>query len=138
MGWLQRLFGVEKPKTEGSAAVEQPAPAWAQTLSATCTALIPPERVGLNGEYDPSGLAKRVVLAFERDAEVEDIKGICVAQLGSTVVLAGRVANQQILTQLVAIASRVSGATGVQTERVTIGAPHTHRRADTSGLSGIF
>lgn len=80
----------------------------------------------------------RVVLAFDMDAEVEDMKGICVAQLGSTVVLAGRVPNQQILTKLVAIASRVSGATGVQTDRVTIGAPHTHRPADPSGLSGIF
>lgn len=63
----------------------------------------------------------RVLMAFDQDAKVEDIKGICVAQLGSTVVITVRVPNQQIITKLVAIASLVSGATGVQTERVTIG-----------------
>jgi hypothetical protein len=52
MGWLQRIFGQEKP----AAAKVNPAPA---------TADIPAAKVGLSGEFDESGLAKRVALAFD-------------------------------------------------------------------------
>ncbi len=67
MGWLQRLFGMEKPQ---NAQVNPPAaaqPSTAQAPAATAGAepeAVPPERVGLSGEYDQSGLAKRVALSF--------------------------------------------------------------------------
>ncbi|TAE61907.1 MAG: BON domain-containing protein [Nostocales cyanobacterium] len=110
MGWLQRLFGLEKPEN----AEVNPTPQSAAEA-------IPPERVGLNGEYDDSGLAKRVALAFDEDSELTDFDRLWVAQLSSTVVLKGEVPNQEILDKMVAKASSVSGATDVNTEQVTVG-----------------
>ena len=125
MGWLQRLFGLEKPHQEEAAVPQstpQSAPAQAPaTRSATTTQTIPAERVGLNGEYDQSGLAKRVALAFDQNPEVADIDSVYVAQLGSTVVLKGKVSTQEVLNKLVNIARSVNGASGVETNQVTIG-----------------
>lgn len=117
MGWLQRLFGMEKPQ---NAEVNPPA-ATAQAPTATTTEATPPERVGLNGEYDQSGLAKRVALAFDQDPDLDDINTLWVAQTGGTVVLKGKVPNQQILNKMVSVAKSVSGATGVETDQVSIG-----------------
>ncbi|MFQ4145580.1 BON domain-containing protein [Chlorogloeopsis sp. ULAP02] len=111
MGWLKRLFGQEKPKQ----AQVNPSPAQSTTES------IPPERMGLNGEYDQSGLAKRVALAFDEDSSLTDIDTLYVAQTGSTVVLKGKVSSQQILSQMVSVAQKVNGATAVDTNQVTIG-----------------
>lgn len=125
MGWLQRLFGLEKPHQEEAAvpqSTSQSAPAQAPTASsATTTQTIPAERVGLNGEYDQSGLAKRVALAFDQNPEVADIDSVYVAQLGGTVVLKGKVSSQEVLNKLVNIARGVKGASGVETNQVTIG-----------------
>ncbi len=108
MGWLQRLFKMEKP-------------ADAQTDPAPTESDIPPERVGLNGEYDQSGLAKRVALAFDEDSSLDDIETLYVAQTGGTVVLRGSVPSQEILDQAVSIAGGVSGATSVDTDEVQVG-----------------
>jgi osmotically-inducible protein OsmY len=113
MGWLQRLFGMEKPHN----AQVNPSPAQAPTA----TESIPPERMGLSGEYDQSGLAKRVALAFDQDAGLDDVDTLYVAQTGSTVVLKGKVPSQQILQKMVSVARNVNGATGVETDQVTIG-----------------
>jgi hypothetical protein len=113
MGWLQRMFGMEKP---ADASVD-PQP----TEAAPDGGEIPAERVGLSGEYDQSGLAKRVALAFDEDAGVTDVDTLWVAQTGSSVVLKGTVPSQDILDQMVAIASGVSGATDVDTSQVNIG-----------------
>ncbi len=118
MGWLQRLFGLEKPHNQQGS--EQAPPTQAPT-TATATQTIPPERVGLNGEYDQSGLAKRVALAFDQHSDVADINTVYVAQTGSTVVLKGTVPSQDILTRLVQIAKSVNGATSVETNQVNIG-----------------
>lgn len=112
MGWLKRLFGMEKP-TEA-------APMQGGGGGATAEA-IAPERVGLNGEYDQSGLAKRVALAFDQDAQVKDVDTVFVAQTGGTVVLKGKVPDQAILDRLETIARGVSGATAVDATQVTIG-----------------
>ncbi len=112
MGWLQRLFGLEKPK--------QQAPT--QTAQTTPTGEpVPPERVGLNGEYDQSGLAKRVAAAFDDDSQIDDIDTLYVAQTGTTVVLKGSVPSQQILTRIVQVAKGVNGAGSVETDQVKIG-----------------
>lgn len=127
MGFLQRLFGLQKPQNPQQAINGTPA-ADANTAQApapqgspAATAAIPPERVGLNGEYDQSGLAKRVALAFDEDAEVANVDTVYVAQTGSTVVLKGKVPNQQILSKLVSIARSVNGATAVETDQVALG-----------------
>lgn len=131
MGWLQRLFGVKKPQNPQQAINATPAPqaapqaAPAQSYSApaasAATQTIPPERVGLNGEYDQSGLAKRVALAFDEDPQLDDIETLYVAQTGGTVVLKGKVPSQDILNRMVSVARGVNGATGVETNQVEIG-----------------
>ena len=131
MGWLQRLFGVQKPKNPQQAISGTPAPqaqapaaplnAPAAPQSSTSTATIPPERVGLNGEYDQSGLAKRVALAFDEDPQLDDVDTLYVAQTGGTVVLKGKVPSQDILNRMVSVAKNVNGATAVETNQVSIG-----------------
>ena len=117
MGWLKRLFGLEKPNNpqqavQGTATAPQ---------NATATESIPPERVGLNGEYDQSGLAKRVALAFDQDPQLDDIDTLYVAQTGSTVVLKGKVPSQEIINKMISVARQVNGATAVETNQVAIG-----------------
>ncbi|NJR58997.1 MAG: hypothetical protein HC769_09150 [Cyanobacteria bacterium CRU_2_1] len=51
---------------------------------------IPPERVGLCGEYDHKGLAKRVSLAFSQNFRHSDIRDLRVNQRGAVVVLMGK------------------------------------------------
>jgi osmotically-inducible protein OsmY len=108
MGWLQRMFGMEKPQD-------------AQVNATATDTSIAPERVGLNGEYDESGLAKRVALAFDQDANLTDVDSLWVAQTGGTVVLKGTVPSQDILSQMVSVAQGVSGASSVNTDQVTVG-----------------
>ncbi|MEG3835776.1 MULTISPECIES: BON domain-containing protein [unclassified Microcoleus] len=125
MGWLKRLFGLEKKEnqeTVDAPAYQAPvAQAQAQAQPAASAQTIPPERMGLNGEYDQSGLAKRVAQAFDANPDVADIETVYVAQLGSTVVLKGTVPSQEIVNKLVTIAKGVKGATGVETNQVTVG-----------------
>jgi len=115
MGWLKRLFGMEKPQSAPQ--VTQSAP----QVAAPAQASIPPERVGLSGEYDQSGLAKRVALAFDNDPNIDDVDTLYVAQTGSTVVLKGTVPSQQILNRMIATAQRVNGATSVDADQVRVG-----------------
>jgi hypothetical protein len=114
MSWLARIFGIHTgaaapPAPEATVAVSEGDP----------VAEIPPERRGLNGEYDQSGLAKRVVKAFD-DAGVEDAPHLYVAQTGSTVVFKGNVHNQGIIDQLTGIAAGVEGATAVDASQVHV------------------
>ena len=109
MGWLQRMFGLEQSE---SAQVNPISSDDANTQTTE------PERMGLNGEYDQSGLAKRVALAFDQDPDLDDIDTLWVAQTGSTVVLKGQVPTQDILNQLIAVAHTVDGTTDVDTTQV--------------------
>jgi osmotically-inducible protein OsmY len=109
MGWLQRLFG------------QQSAPSTAPTATATAPqGPTPPERCGINGEYDQSGLAKRVAKAFDDDAAIDDHGTLWVAQTGTTVVLKGKVHNQEILKKMVTVARTCKGATAVDTSEVQV------------------
>jgi osmotically-inducible protein OsmY len=122
MGWLKRLFGLEKPENAqvNPPVASAPATTGAPAESGTQES-IAPERVGLNGEYDQSGLAKRVALAFDQDPDLADEERLWVAQTGGTVVLKGEVPDQATLDKMVNIARSVSGATGVETNQVTVG-----------------
>ncbi len=75
---------------------------------------IPPERVGLDGEYDHHGLAKRVGLAFSENFEPQDFCGLRISQRGTVVVLMGEVSNPWLLNRLVRVALGVSGAADVE------------------------
>ncbi|GAA6618641.1 phospholipid-binding protein [Scytonema sp. NUACC26] len=121
MGWLKRLFGLEKPHNAQVNPAPQPAQEATRDASPSATETVPPERVGLNGEYDQSGLAKRVALAFDQDNQLDDIDTLWVAQTGSTVVLKGKVPSQDILQKMVSVARSVNGATAVDTGQVTVG-----------------
>ncbi|NJN61066.1 MAG: BON domain-containing protein [Coleofasciculaceae cyanobacterium RL_1_1] len=130
MGWLQRIFGKEEKEkadsrnlmpiyesTRGKAANLSAA----QDFTDESGDAIPPERVGLDGQYDESGLAKRVAAAFDLDPDTADLDSVWVAQLSGTVVLKGSVPSQADLDKLIAIADEVYGSTGIQTDEVTIG-----------------
>jgi osmotically-inducible protein OsmY len=114
MGWFDRLF------PHHDAAPSAPAEAApAEGATATATAAVPIERQGPDGTYDQSGLAKRVVKAFD-DQGVEDAPHLYVSQHDTTVVFKGNVHSQEIIDQLVSIAKGVAGTTNVDTTEVHI------------------
>lgn len=124
MGWLKRLFGMEKPENPQQAVSGQPVaqvPVDAPAETTVAAEEIPPERVGLNGEYDQSGLAKRVALAFDQDPQVADVDTVYVAQTSSTVVLKGKAPSQEIVNRLIEIANGVNGASAVDVDQVEVG-----------------
>ncbi len=115
MGFLKKMFGMEKPAD----AQVNPTPAPEATDPST-GGEIAAERLGLSGEYDQSGLAKRVSLAFDEDASVTDVDTLWVAQTGGSVVLKGSVPSQEILDRMIELASGVSGTTDVNIEQVSV------------------
>ncbi|MFE4106239.1 hypothetical protein [Almyronema epifaneia] len=123
MGWFSRLFGKEEKAAQPAAVaqkVKQPA---GDSVVNTRTAKqpeIPLERLGPDGKYDQSGLAKRVAVAFDQDPELDDIETVYVAQLSSQVVLKGKAPNQAAIDKMVAVASRVKGANDVDASQLTV------------------
>lgn len=81
---------------------------------------IPPERVGLNGEYDHHGLAKRVKVELTQAFDAETLNSLRITQRGRVVIFTGKVANPHILAQLIKSALRVSGAEGIETHGVKL------------------
>lgn len=113
---------MEKPQNaEVNPTPQSIAQAPSANVAPTATQSIPPERVGLSGEYDQSGLAKRVALAFDQDPQLDDVNTLWVAQTGSTVVLKGKVPSQEILNKMISVARSVHGTTNVDTNQATIG-----------------
>ena len=80
---------------------------------------IPPERIGLNGEYDHSGLAKRVNLAFRQNFSTLELQHLAVAQRGCVVILRGQV-TRQIVSRLIAIAAATYGTCDVETKLLQV------------------
>lgn len=114
MGWFERNFGfaiADKPTKPSDEAVHK----------AAIRASLSPERVGINGEYDPSGLAKRVALAFEEDPELKEIETLWVGQTGKTIILRGKLPSLGFLEKAVNIAEFQPGTASVDTTQVTIG-----------------
>lgn len=107
MGFLSKLFG-KKEEEKAKAAPR------VQVATAAKEKSIPPEKVGLDGEFDESGLAKRVAKALD-DANISDNVGLWVAQEGGTVVLKYNKDAESILSRAEQVARGVEGATAVQT-----------------------
>jgi osmotically-inducible protein OsmY len=107
MGFLSKLFG--KKEEEKAAATPKVAVAKVSKEKS-----IPPEKVGLDGNFDESGLAKRVAKALD-DAGISDDVGLWVAQRGSTVVLKYNEDAKGVLAQAEKVAQGVEGATEVET-----------------------
>jgi len=113
MAWFERIFGAitgETPSKPDNDVVQQ----------AAANTSLPPERIGIAGEYDENGLAKRVALAFDEDPELDDIGSLWVAQKGGTVVLKGKVPSQGFLEKAVNIAEFQPGTLSVDTSQVNI------------------
>ncbi|MEM8612004.1 MAG: phospholipid-binding protein [Cyanobacteria bacterium P01_H01_bin.105] len=135
MGFLKRIFKQDKPagastkagrrppakKAAAPKATPAPTAAVANNAPAPEEDDIPLCKIGLTGEFDESGLAKRVTLAFDEDSALDDVETLWVAQLSSKVVLKGKVPSQAILDKMVAVAKDVEGATAVDTSQVEIG-----------------
>ncbi len=116
MGFFKRIFGKEKPANASSKIKRGVAKAAGTNADA-----IPDYKVGLDGEFDDSGLAKRVTLAFDEDSQLDDIDTLWVAQTSGTVVLKGKVPNQAILDKMVTVAKGVDGTDAVDTKQVEVG-----------------
>ncbi len=108
MGFLNKLFG----KEEEEKAAQTPDVSIADAAEENS---IPLEKVGLDGQFDESGLAKRVAKALD-DADISDNVGLWVAQAGSTVVLKYNEDAESVLAQAEEVARAVEGATEVQTQ----------------------
>lgn len=123
MSSLERTVGLQKQEGAESAKSSQSRYLGSWVEPATLTPLfatIPPERVGLDGEYDHSGLAKRVALAFKHRFEFSAVEQLYVAQRGRVVILQGRVPSQALLAEMVQVALGVSGATDVEIYGVVV------------------
>lgn len=83
-------------------------------------ATMPPERIGLNGEYDHNGLANRVNHAFQRQLGDSHVGIWTVSQRGGIVVLKGHFTSAYWLYQLIELALYTEGAVGVEVNGRTI------------------
>ncbi|BAU65355.1 hypothetical protein STA3757_27370 [Stanieria sp. NIES-3757] len=93
-----------------------------KTINATdnTTTEIALERLGINGEYDQSGLAKRVLAALEDIPQFKKSARVYVAQNGNTIIFKGTVPNRAFLTRLIAVAEDVKGVKKVNSEQVSV------------------
>jgi hypothetical protein len=134
MTWLQRQFGAENPndsqqdyKDEKITHEELMSPGltgeYDRDLREKAGMRQPPilpHNMGIDGEYDVNGLAKRVAAAFDQNPEIQDISTLEIVQDDSKISLKGSIQNQSILDQMVDLASRVDGTKIVDTSEVTI------------------
>ena len=90
------------------------------TLVKDSSTSIPTERIGLDGEFDSSGLAKRVAEALTQDSVLQSGSTVDVAQNDSKIVFKGTVSDSTMLDRLVTVARGVSGVSSVDTSQVKI------------------
>ncbi len=109
MGFLSKLFGKKEEEKAAKAIPNNSIKAKASEKN------IDPAKVGLDGEFDQSGLAKRVAKALD-DAGISDSVGLWVAQSGSTVVLKYNPDAESVLDQAKQVAAGVEGADSVTTQ----------------------
>lgn len=114
MGFFSRIFGKDKPKN-ASTSVKR------GVAKAADGKDVPDYKVGVDGKFDESGLAKRVALAFDNDSQLDDIDTLWVAQTSDKVVLKGKVPSQAILDKMVSVAKSTDGAGSVDTSQVEVG-----------------
>lgn len=132
MSWSKRLFGLEADQSDEKGRS-------AQTVETLMSPGLdgdfdwelrekaglhdppaPPEYMGIEGEYDVNGLAKRVAIAFDQDPMAADVETITIEQNGSSICLKGFVPKRELLDRLVEIAAKVDGTKAVDTTQVII------------------
>lgn len=121
--WQKRQYFLSTlvPFESGMDTVEQDKVSMDQSTSNLRFSTIPPERIGLSGEYDYYGLANRVTSALKHHFEPTEIEGLRVTQRGAVVVILGEIVNQRLLVRLVRVAMDVSGAADVEVNGVSVG-----------------
>lgn len=132
MSWLQRVFmlmnssGLQpEPAISGGYGVNLTASLpgrmdWTPQRKAETSTTLPLEYVGIHGEYDPHGLAKRVAQAFDQHSEIGQINTLCIIQHGNRINLLGKVANAEILRQVITVAKQVDGTREVDVNQVVV------------------
>jgi Tfp pilus assembly protein PilN len=76
--------------------------------------------MGLEGEYDPCGLARRLAHALDQDAQLAQVKTLTLAQQGNSLALAGDIGSRQALEKIVTIARHLDGAHSVDVSQVQV------------------
>jgi hypothetical protein len=125
MSWSQRIFlpiGTNSAQSRLDLIQANRAAASAAIASEARLHLtqIPMEYVGVNGEYDPQGLAKRVAIAFDQHPELHHLNTLCILQQGSRICLLGKVATASLLQKVVACARQIEGVQAVDVGQVSV------------------
>jgi hypothetical protein len=81
---------------------------------------VPPEFMGMEGEYDPCGLARRLAQALDQDAQIAEIDILTLTQQGNSLALTGHIHNQQALEKIVHIARHLDGTHSVDASQVRV------------------
>jgi hypothetical protein len=81
---------------------------------------IPPERVGLNGEYDYYGLAKRVKSVLSQRFGSDLVARLTIQQRGSAILLSGKVVNRYSAERLAQAILEVDGASQVELHHLQV------------------
>ncbi len=114
---VKSVSGVGESSTVSVPAVNRPFGSASRLSPIKGFSASPPERIGVQGEYDYNGLAKRVSKCFSQFIQ-EDISRLKVRQRGCVVILTGTVSSQALLTQLVTLATSVEGTALVEIYRM--------------------
>ncbi|MEM9266899.1 MAG: BON domain-containing protein [Cyanobacteria bacterium P01_F01_bin.13] len=80
---------------------------------------IPPERIGLHGEFDYYGLSKRVSRCLSTNVDGQ-LKRLKVRQRGRVVILSGQLCSPYQLREVVSLAMSVDGVDEVETYGVAV------------------
>lgn len=84
---------------------------------------LPPDCMGLEGEYDPCGLAKRVAAALNDQQQLAELQTLTLAQKGSTIVYYGHVEDRQTLDKIIETTAQVDGTHAIDVDQVSVAAP---------------
>ncbi len=80
---------------------------------------IPPERIGINGEYDHDGLSKRVKLLLSEQL-TSSVETLRISQRGRVVVVIGRWVTEEMAQRIINLCLQVEGATSVEVNGVCL------------------
>lgn len=80
---------------------------------------IPPERIGINGEYDHDGLSKRVRLLLSEQL-TNSVETLRISQRGRVVVVIGRWVTEEMAQRIINLCLQVEGATSVEVNGVCL------------------
>lgn len=81
---------------------------------------IPVEHMGLEGEYDRFGLAKRVAQALDQQEALASLNSLTFVQKGNSIVFWGEIPDRRMLERLIETASKVDGTHEVDIAGVTV------------------